>query len=100
MKLRLLAALAVFVSACTSPAVQDKAPSAAATPSAPCGPKAEIGTFGLDLAAGNPAVKAGDDFFAHANGKWYDSYTIPDDRSSYGIFSRLDELSQDRQREI
>ena len=26
--------------------------------------KAAIGTFGLDLSAGNPAVKPGDDFFA------------------------------------
>jgi predicted metalloendopeptidase len=105
MKFRLLAALAVLVTACTSPTVHESAPAtgpapAPAAPAAPPAPKPEIGDFGLDLTAGNPAVKAGDDFFFHANGKWYDTFQIPDDRSSYGVFVKLDELSQDRVREI
>ena len=105
MKLSFLAALALVLAACTSPPIQQSAPvpspaPAAATPPAPPPPKAEIGAFGLDLAAGKPAVKAGDDFFEHANGTWYDTYAIPDDRSSFGIFTRLDEQSQNRVRGI
>jgi len=62
--------------------------------------KAAIGDFGLDLSARNPAVKPGDDFFAYANGRWYDSFTIPADKSSFGPFDRLDELSKERVRGI
>lgn len=103
MKALVLAAFALVATACTSTAVQQTSTPAAAAPAAPAAPpppKAEIGAFGLDLTAGKPAVKAGDDFFAHANGTWFDTYSIPDDRSSFGIFTRLDEQSQQRVREI
>src|SRR5262245_13064420 len=105
MKLSYFVALALSLAACTSTAAQHSAPvpspppAPAAAPAAPP-PKAEIGQFGLDLAAAKPAVKAGDDFFEHANGTWYDTYSIPDDRSSFGIFTRLDEQSQNRVRDI
>jgi len=62
--------------------------------------KPAIGDFGLDLSARNPQVKPGDDFFAYANGGWYDSFNIPDDKSSFGPFDRLDELSKERVRGI
>jgi predicted metalloendopeptidase len=62
--------------------------------------KAVIGDFGLDLGAGNPAVKPGDDFFAYASGKWYDHFEIPPDRTTFGAFNQLDELSKQRVREI
>ena len=81
----------------TAPA---SAPTPPPQPPAPPPPKAAIGDFGLDLTAAKPEVKAGDDFFAHANGKWYDTFVIPEDRASYGIFTTLDELSQQRVREI
>ncbi len=103
MKLRFLVALALAATACTSsPPVTETPPPAASAPApaAPPPPKAEIGDFGLDLTAGKTAVKAGDDFFAHANGTWYDTYTIPEDRASFGIFTRLDEQSQERVRQI
>src|SRR6185369_4528067 len=100
----LVAALAL--TACSTQDVQQPAaappaaPAAPAVPPPPPPPKAAIGEFGLDLAAAKPDVKAGDDFFAHANGKWYDTFVIPEDRASYGIFTTLDELSQQRVREI
>jgi putative endopeptidase len=106
MKFRFLAALALAAAACTSSGVHESAPPAVSTPPAaaaapaPPPPKAAIGAFGLDLTAGKPDVHAGDDFFAHANGKWYDTFTIPEDRSSVGIFTTLDETSQQRVREI
>jgi len=62
--------------------------------------KAAIGAFGLDLSAGNPAVKPGDDFFSYASGTWYSTFQIPPDRSSFGAFNQLDELSKQRVREI
>jgi putative endopeptidase len=96
----------LLIVACSTLGVQSSSPpppppaaTPAAAPAAPP-PKAEIGDFGLDLKAGKPSVKAGDDFFAHANGTWYDTYSIPEDRSSFGIFTKLDELSQRRIRAI
>jgi len=74
--------------------------SAATQVDPPSRAKAAIGDFGLDLSARNPAVKPGDDFFAYANGRWYDSFTIPADKSSFGPFDRLDELSKERVRGI
>ncbi|HKF97819.1 MAG TPA: hypothetical protein VKB20_06150, partial [Steroidobacteraceae bacterium] len=74
------------------------APSGAAAAAAPA--KAAIGDFGLDLSARNPAVKPGDDFFGYANGRWYDGFVIPADKSSFGPFDRLDELSKQRVRGI
>jgi len=103
MKFSLLAALALCIAACTSTAPKEApAPAPAPAPVAPPAPapKPQIGDFGLDLAAGKPEVKAGDDFFARASGKWYDTYDIPEDRSSFGIFTKLDELAQQRVRDI
>jgi putative endopeptidase len=60
----------------------------------------EIGAFGLDLTARNPSVKPGDDFYTFANGTWVTTFTIPADRSLYGSFTKLTELSERRVREI
>jgi len=100
MKFQILAAVALATVACSSTPVQQPAapPAPVAAPAPP--PPAAIGDFGLDLTAANPDVKAGDDFFAHANGKWYETFAIPEDRASYGIFTTLDEISQQRVREI
>src|ERR1700749_3114839 len=35
--------------------------------------KPAVGDFGLDLSAMDPSVKAGDDFYGYANGRWYRS---------------------------
>src|SRR5690348_2206495 len=69
-------------------------------PVTPLTSKPSIGDFGLDLTAGNPAVKPGDDFFSYASGTWYKKFEIPPDRSSFGAFVELDELSKQRVREI
>jgi len=67
---------------------------------APAVAKVELGEFGLDLSAGNPQVKPGDDFFAFASGKWYDTFEIPPDRSSYGAFHKLNDVSEVRVRDL
>lgn len=62
--------------------------------------KAEIGTFGLDLEAGNPEIRPGDDFFAYANGKWYETVEIPADQSSYGAFRMLADRAEQQVRDL
>ena len=103
--LSFVAALAA-VTACAAHSPEDKPVPADATTAAPAAPaaagiaKPALGAFGVDLSAGNPAVKPGDDFFAYANGRWYDGFAIPADKSSFGAFDRLDELSKERVRGI
>jgi putative endopeptidase len=60
----------------------------------------QIGPFGLDLSARKLSVKPGDDFYTYANGTWVDSFVIPPDRSSYGSFTKLAELSEQRVRDL
>jgi putative endopeptidase len=51
---------------------------------------------GIDLAAIDKSVKPGDDFYAFANGSWLKSTEIPADRSGYGSFEILEELTEKR----
>jgi putative endopeptidase len=95
--LGLTLALVVAAAPVYSTPVEDKAVS---TQPADLAHKAAIGSFGLDLSAGNAAVKPGDDFFAYASGSWYDHFEIPADKTSYGAFNKLDDLSKQRVREI
>ncbi len=95
--------LAASLAACTSQPPQEKAVAAAVTtpePPAPTLPKASIGDFGLDLTAGKPQARPGEDFNVYANGNWFDHFQIPADRSSFGAFNELDELSKKRVHEI
>ena len=55
-----------------------------------------IGAWGFDLAGRDTAVKPGDDFNAYANGTYVKALKIPADRSRYGTFDALSELSQSR----
>ncbi|GFE84045.1 zinc metalloprotease [Steroidobacter agaridevorans] len=81
-------------------AKQEPKPVADANADAPAAPKVELGEFGLDLTAGNPQIKPGDDFFAFASGKWYDTFEIPPDRSSYGPFHKLNDLAEERVKKL
>jgi len=51
-------------------------------------PRARLDTAGMDV-----AVKPGDNFFLYTNGGWLKSTPIPPDRSAYGAFSLLDEIT-------
>src|ERR1051326_45567 len=55
-----------------------------------------FGTWGIDTSGMDTSVKPGDDFNRYVNGKWIDSTQIPADRTSYGAFPMLTELSQAR----
>jgi putative endopeptidase len=58
------------------------------------------GTWGVDLEGMDPAVKPGDDFFRYVNGKWAATTQIPPDKTSYGAFQILADLSEARVRQI
>src|SRR5688500_9922323 len=58
------------------------------------------GTWGVDLEGMDRTVKPGDDFFRYVNGKWLASTQIPADRTSFGSFAMLGELSEARVRGI
>ena len=51
---------------------------------------------GIEVAGMDQSVAPGADFFAHANGSWLRTTTIPPDRSSYGVGAMLVELTQKR----
>jgi putative endopeptidase len=93
-------ACVVMLTATAVPCFSAPAPTQEAPMSKLVQHKPAIGAFGLDLSAGNPAVKPGDDFFTYASGKWYTTFEIPPDRASFGAFNELDELSKKRVREI
>ena len=58
------------------------------------------GAWGVDLAAMDPEVKPGDDFFRYVNGHWLATAQIPPDRSATGAFLDLRLRSEARMGEI
>jgi predicted metalloendopeptidase len=81
---RLILIVAFVVAACSSAGVSTRS---AAAPQA---------SSGIDLAAIDPAVAPGDNFFLYANGTWIKNTEIPADRSRYGAGSALEELTDKR----
>ncbi|HYD14118.1 MAG TPA: M13 family metallopeptidase [Allosphingosinicella sp.] len=69
----------------------------AAQPARPAAGKAQYGSFGIDLAARDMAVKPGDDFFRYANGTWLRATQIPADRTSWSLWTVL---SEDIERQV
>lgn len=62
--------------------------------------KPELGTYGFDTAGMDSSVRPGDNFYQHANGTWAKNTPIPADKSNYGMFTKLDDLSRERTRAI
>jgi len=71
-----------------------------APPPAPPAPKPQYGAFGFDTAGMEASIAPGDDFFGYANGTWDRNTQIPADKSRYGMFNVLDDLSRERTRTI
>src|SRR5258705_2732303 len=63
-------------------------------------PKPQYGSFGFDTAGMESSVAPGDDFYQYSNGTWLKNTPIPSDKSNYGSFSILQDLSQQRVRDI
>ncbi len=103
----------VLVSACTSALLTSCASSSSAEkPEAPAPtpqvtpdtatskPAPTYGTFGFDLSGMDRSITPGNDFYGFANGTWLQRTEIPADRSSYGMFTRLTEQADQRNRQL
>ena len=66
----------------------------------PVGPKAAIGSFGFDKAGMDTNVVPGNNFYDYANGTWAKNTAIPADKSNYGMFTLLDDLSRERTKSL
>ncbi|HEX3701018.1 MAG TPA: M13 family metallopeptidase [Phenylobacterium sp.] len=96
------AAAAALLTACPALCATPTAPAVAgpATPAADLTKAPRMGSWGYDLSARDPAVTPGDDFFTYANGSYLKTLQIPADRTRYGAFDALNELSQNRMRAV
>ncbi|MDB5495078.1 MAG: peptidase [Phenylobacterium sp.] len=95
------ASAAALLSACPALAATTAAPAQASAAAAPDLTKApRLGTWGYDLAGRDPAVTPGEDFFQYANGSYLKTLVIPADRTRYGAFDALNELSRNRMRAV
>jgi len=95
----LLAAASLAALACTAPALAEQ-PSATQADSAPSDSLGDWGAFGVQTQYLDTATKPGDDFNIYVNGKWLAATEIPADKSRYGSFIMLDDLSTTRLRGI
>ncbi|WP_147653646.1 M13 family metallopeptidase [Vulcaniibacterium gelatinicum] len=59
-----------------------------------------MGAWGVDLAGMDRSVSPGADFFGYVNGAWAKTTQIPADRSMYGAFAALRDLSEARVRQL
>lgn len=59
-----------------------------------------IGSFGFDTSGIDLNISPGNDFYHYANGNWERRVAVPSDRSNYGMFTQLDDLSFKQSREI
>jgi putative endopeptidase len=87
----------------TARATRAEANAAAATvmaQAAEAAAKPQFGTFGFDTGGMDKSVAPGDDFYLYANGTWAKNTQIPSDKSNYGAFSVLADISQQRVRDI
>jgi putative endopeptidase len=82
-----------------APVAKAAAPAVSASEAAPA-PKPQYGTFGFDEAGMDRSVAPGDNFYEFANGTWAKNTPIPPDKSNYGMFTVLDDLSRERTKSI
>ena len=91
---RLILRLAVGALALTVPAVA-QTPAQTAPSNGP-----QYGTFGIDTQGMDLSVAPGDDFNSYVNGTYVKNLVIPQDKSNFGMFLKLRDLSQERTRGI
>ncbi len=96
---RIVLALLASSTFAVSAQAQMTAPAAAAAEK-PASDGPVMGGYGFDTAGMDKSVDPGTDFYAYADGTWVKNTAIPADRSNYGMFTMLDDLSQQRTREI
>ena len=62
--------------------------------------KQDLGTWGFDLTGRDTGAKPGDNFFEYANGTFVKNLVIPPDRTNFGSFIVLADLSEARVHDI
>ena len=100
MKRLLLAAAAVATLSIAGVSTAVIAADASAPVSADLTKAPRMGPWGFDAAGQDVKVKPGDDFFRYANGTYVDNLVIPSDRTNWGSFIQLRELSDARSRAV
>ncbi|HEY8615788.1 M13 family metallopeptidase [Phenylobacterium sp.] len=96
-----LAAAAASALLAAAPALAQTASAQTASPAARDLSKApRMGPWGFDLAGRDTSTTPGHSLFRWANGGYMDRLEIPADRSTYGAFNVLDELSRERMRAV
>jgi len=103
MKTFWLAAAAAVALTAAQPAfaADNAAPKAAApAPASALTTAPRMGTWGFDLSGRDTATPPGKSFFRYANGGYVEHLEIPPDRSRFGAFDVLQELSQNRMRAV
>nr|WP_295665913.1 M13 family metallopeptidase [Sphingomonas sp.] len=97
----LLLLSATALAGCATMKAPDAAPAAEASAAAtPMAAKPAYGTFGFDEAGMDRAVQPGDSFYNYTSGTWAKNTPIPADKSNYGSFNILSDLSEARTRGI
>ncbi|HEY0194539.1 MAG TPA: M13 family metallopeptidase N-terminal domain-containing protein, partial [Kofleriaceae bacterium] len=111
MKTSLLTALLASVIGCgssSSPSTTMPAPAPAPDTVAPAPapappsnkPKPEYGTWGFDATGMDKQVAPGQSFFQYADGTWIKRTPMPEDKSNYGLFTLLNDKSNERLKAI
>ena len=90
-----LASLAVGTAVAQTANAPASGTARAASPTRP-----QLGTWGYDAAGMDRTQKPGNSFFGYANGNWDKNTPIPADKSSWGGFGVLRDLSDQRTRAI
>jgi putative endopeptidase len=83
-----------------APSTSLSAPKGARSAPTPRAPKPQFGNWGFDLDGMDRSVSPGASFHRYASGHWLSTTPIPPDKSNYGLFTALSDLSDDRTREI
>lgn len=93
MTIQWLGAASVAALLCVSaPALADNLPDLSKAP--------RMGPWGFDMSGRDTAVAPSHDFFEYANGTYLKKLEIPADRSRFGAFDALQDLSQQRMRAV
>lgn len=97
-----IAAAQVHTHQCVDEACIREALFAAATQDASAAPvtPSSYGEWGIDLTGMDRTVRPGQDFFSYVNGAWAARTPIPPDRSTYGAFAILRDVSEVQVRAI
>ncbi|WP_294352286.1 M13-type metalloendopeptidase [uncultured Sphingomonas sp.] len=93
------AAASVAIGAPALSRVEQAAPASAQAPATDAG-ATSYGPWGFDTAGMDRSIRPGDDWFNFVNGTWAKNTQIPADRSSYGAFAVLRDLSEQRLRTL